>query len=188
MNLLTPLLNRVITSPVGQVVVGSLLAPNKFLCFRLLWMAKNDQHERQMFFNGKPWNKLIDHHNTMVLKKIVSQYGWPGEKLVGQMGAQAAWPLVQHADHDREFQKKCHSLLEAAVKNNDAQAQQLAYLTDRICVGDDVPQIYGTQIEYIIADQENVDERRAAVGLPPLEDYLTSSQQFMKQVKKRRAG
>ncbi len=42
--------------------------------------------------------------NTQAMKQIVAQHGWPGEKLVGAMGAQAAWLLVQHVDHDREFQ------------------------------------------------------------------------------------
>src|SRR5574341_1145007 len=121
MNLLISALNKVITSPLGQVVVGSMLAPNKLLCFRLLLMASNDRRARQAFLNGKPWDDQIDQRNTERMKKIITQYGWPGEKLVGQLGAQAAWLLVQHADHDRDFQKKCHRLLEAAVKSSDAQ-------------------------------------------------------------------
>ncbi|RPI92451.1 MAG: hypothetical protein EHM40_12990 [Chloroflexi bacterium] len=184
MNLWTSILNRVTASPTVQVIAGSLLAPNKVLCFKLLWMAKNDQHERQAFLNGKPWNNQIDRRNTQIMKKIVAQYGWPGEKQVGQLGAQAAWLLVQHADHDRAFQKQCHSLLAEAVKRNDAQAKHLAYLTDRVCVGDGVPQIYGTQFEYPIADQEHVDERRAAVGLSSLAEYLAESNKFRRMIKK----
>ena len=114
--------------------------------------------------NGRPWDDQIRHRNARTMKKIIAHYGWPGEKLVRQMGAQAAWLLVQHADHDRAFQKECHRLLEDAVKRNDTQAQHLAYLTDRICEGDGIPQIYGTQFNYPIADPEHGDERRASVG------------------------
>jgi len=184
MDLFASILNWLIARPLGQVIAGSLLAPNKFLCFRLLWMAKNDQRARRAFFDGKPFDNQIDQRNTRAMKKIIDQYGWPGEKLVGQMGSQAAWLLVQHADHDREFQKRCHGLLEAAVKKNDAQAQHLAYLTDRVCVGDGVPQIYGTQWEHPIADEEQVDERRAAAGLSSLAEYLTESNEMRRMIKK----
>jgi hypothetical protein len=188
MNLLASVLNRIIALPLGQVIVGSMFASNKLLSFRLLWMAKNDQQARQAFMKGQPWDDQIDHRNTQMMKRIIGRYGWPGEKLVGQMGAQAAWLLVQHADHDREFQKQCHGLIEAAVKSKDAQAQHLAYLTDRICVGDGVPQIYGTQLEYPIADQDQVDERRAIVGLQSVAEYHASSSQMLEQIKKRRDG
>lgn len=188
MTLLASILNYVVSFPTGQAVVGSLLAPNKALCFRLLWMAKNDQRARQAFLHGKRFEERLDQRHTRAMKKIVAQYGWPGEKLVGSMGAQAAWLLVQHGDHDRDFQKECLRLLEDAVKNKDAQAQHLAYLTDRVCVGDGLPQRYGTQLEYPIADQEHVDERREAVGLSSLAEYLESSKNMLEQIKKRNAG
>jgi hypothetical protein len=87
MNLLSSILNRVVSLPIGQVIVGSLLAPNKVLCFRLLWMAKNDQRARQAFFSDKPFDERIDQRHTCAMKEIIAQYGWPGEKLVGSMGA-----------------------------------------------------------------------------------------------------
>jgi hypothetical protein len=142
MSLLATILNRIASLAAGQVILGSLFAPNKPLCFRLLWMAKNDQRERQACLNGRPWNDRIDQLHTRAMKKIVSRYGWPGEKLVGPIGVEAAWLLVQHADGDPAFQKHCHRLLEEAVRRRAAQARHLAYLTDRICVADRVPQIY----------------------------------------------
>jgi hypothetical protein len=173
-------LDKFLSTSTGQIIFGSLLTPNKLLCFRLLWMAGSDQRARQGWLQGRSWDCQIDHHNTQKMKRIIAQYGWPGESLVGPVGAQAAWLLVQHADHDREFQKQCHGLLELAVKNGEAQAGHLAYLTDRICVGDGVPQVYGTQLEYPIADPEHVDERRAEACLPPLEEYLASTKQITK--------
>jgi hypothetical protein len=49
----------------------------------------------------------IDRKNTAWLKMVVTAHGWPGKSAVGEDGAQAAWLLVQHADHDRDFQKQC---------------------------------------------------------------------------------
>lgn len=184
MNLLASVLNRVISLPAGQVVVGSLLAPNKSLCFRLLWMAKHDQRARQDSFKNKCFDRRIDQRHTRAMKEIITRHGWPGEKLVGVMGAQAAWLLVQHADHDRAFQKQCLQLLEKAVKDNEARPQHLAYLTDRVCVGEGRSQIYGTQLTYPIADREHVDERRAAVGLSSLGEYLEISRPMLEQVRK----
>jgi hypothetical protein len=185
MKLLAALLNGAVSLPVSQVVIGSLVAPNKVLCFRLLWMAMKDQTARRAVINGKSFKERVDERHTRTMKQIVTRYGWPGERLVGLLGAQAAWLLVQHADHDRPFQKRCLPLLKAAVTNNDAQPQHLAYLTDRVCVGEGRPQIYGTQLEHPIADPEHVDERRAAVGLSSLAEYLESSRPMLEQFRKR---
>jgi hypothetical protein len=121
----------------------------------------------------------IDKRNTTWLKEVVDKRGWPGNALVGTDGAQRAWLLVQHADQDRVFQKRCLKLLAEAVKKGDASAEHLAYLTDRVRVGDNEKQVYGTQFRevngkmepYPIEDEANVDKRRKEAGLPPLTEY-----------------
>ncbi len=128
--------------------------------------------------------KEIDRQNTDRMREIVRQYGWPGKSLVGADGAQAAWMLVQHADHDRPFQKNCLGLLAAAFKQGEATGEQLAYLTDRVRIGEKQQQVYGTQFREVegklqpepIEDEENVDRRRQEMGLLPLADYLTFAQ------------
>jgi hypothetical protein len=125
----------------------------------------------------------IDHENTDRMKQIVRQFGWPGKSLVGADGANAAWLFVQHADRDRAFQKQCLDLLREAIKKGEATGQQLAYLTDRVRVGEKKKQVYGTQFQWSggkletspIEDAANVDKRRKEVGLPPLAEYLESS-------------
>lgn len=122
----------------------------------------------------------VDEANTAWLKGVVEKHGWPGHALVGTDGAQAAFLLVQHADRDREFQRKCLPLLAAAAERKDAQPSHLAYLTDRVRVGAGEKQVYGTQLRQTggelgpapIEDEANVDARRKAVGLPPLAEYL----------------
>lgn len=118
----------------------------------------------------------LDALNVVFIKKIVYEYGWPGYTLVGSVGSHAFWLLVQHTP-DINFQSYCLELLEKAVAAGDASPIDLAFLTDRVYMHAGKKQIYGTQVNedltlYPIENEENVDERRAALGLCPLEEYL----------------
>lgn len=152
----------------------------------LLRMVKEDQDARQRFLKAKRADttasaKLtaIDRKNTARMKEIVNKHGWPGKSLVGEDGAHAAWLLIQHADQDREFQKRCLELMKKAVKKDDASAADLAYLTDRVRVGEKKKQLYGTQFRtvdgkmepYPIEDEANVDRRRKEAGLSSMAEY-----------------
>lgn len=129
----------------------------------------------------------IDRQNTSWLKEIVEKHGWPGKTLVGQDGAHSAWLLVQHADQDVAFQKKCLDLLKVAVKEKEASAQDFAYLTDRVLVAEKKKQLYGTQltqhgdtlVPQPIEDEEHVDERRKEIGLQPLAEYLKTAEMML---------
>ena len=46
----------------------------------------------------------FDSANTARMKEIVKRHGWPGPELVGVDGTEAAFLLVQHAEHG--FQKE----------------------------------------------------------------------------------
>ena len=121
----------------------------------------------------------IDRKNTAWLKMVVTAHGWPGKSAVGEDGAQAAWLLVQHADHDRDFQKQSLKLIQAAFKKGEVTGQQVAYLTDRVLVADKRNQLYGTQFQakdgelvpFPIEDEANVDKRRQEIGLSSLAEY-----------------
>jgi hypothetical protein len=130
----------------------------------------------------------VDRDNTERLKQILDRHGWPGKSLVGADGANAAWLLAQHADHDRPLQRRCLALLREAVKRGEAAGAQLAYLTDRLRVADKRRQVYGTQLVVVggrplpapIEDEANVDRRRREVGLPPLAEYLRGFEEALK--------
>lgn len=117
--------------------------------------------------------------NTEWLRGVVREWGWPGQSLVGVDGADAAWLLAQHSDHDPAFQRQCLDRLEAAAAGGDASQSNLAYLTDRVLLKERGMQVYGTQFTsgpdgpepQPIEDPAGVDQRRAAVGLEPLEEY-----------------
>jgi hypothetical protein len=121
----------------------------------------------------------VDEANTKRLAEIVEQHGWPTNTLVGKDGANAAWLLVQHADRDRQFQRKCLDLMTKLPKQEMSQ-RDLAYLTDRVLLAEGKKQLYGTQMHAAdgkwaprpLADPENVDQRRADHGLEPLADYI----------------
>lgn len=153
----------------------------------LLKMAEQDQAARREAARGNFQNKeanermaAVDRKNTARLKEVIAQKGWPGLTLVSKRAAHAAWMMVQHADLDRDFQKQCLPLLEKAVAQGEAEGQDLAYLTDRVLVADKKPQRYGTQFATVdgktvlqpLEDEAHVDERRAAVGLGTLAEYM----------------
>jgi len=121
----------------------------------------------------------IDTANTQRLKEIVAKRGWPGVSLVGKDGASAAWLLVQHADRDREFQKKCLGLMKELLPKGEVSKPNFAYLTDRVLVAEKKQQLYGTQFHTVagklvpqpIEDEAKVDARRKEMGLGTLEEY-----------------
>jgi hypothetical protein len=122
----------------------------------------------------------MDSDNTAWLMTVTERVGWPGRSLVGEDGAQAAWLLVQHADLNPGFQRRCLELLRHAVERGEASPADLAHLTDRVLLASGEPQLYGTQVtvregQYVPArlhDPETVDTRRAAVGLGPIAEHL----------------
>jgi hypothetical protein len=79
-------------------------------------MVEIDQKMRKKAMKTGILNKKIDKKNTLKMKKIIKQYGWPTISMVGEKASKNAWLLVQHADHDVEFQKKCLKLMGSIYK------------------------------------------------------------------------
>ena len=136
--------------------------------------------------------QAIDTKNTARMKEILETHGWPGKDVVGSDGAQAAFLMVQHADRDRDFQKRCLPLLKEATEKGQMPPSNLAYLTDRVQMVEGKKQTYGTQLTMVdgkfrphpIEDEASVDERRKKVGLPPLAEYVRMVEQNSKPAEK----
>ena len=100
--------------------------------------------------------------------------------MVGKKANNAAFLILQHAD--TKLQKKYFPLLKEAAAKKEANPADAAMMEDRILMADGKKQIYGTQLTindqtkkwtvYQIEDEQNVDARRASVGLPPMAEYL----------------
>jgi hypothetical protein len=123
----------------------------------------------------------LDAENTRWLKETVSQGGWFTVSKYGADADFAAWLLVQHADLDVPFQTEMLGILEPLVPARETSQSNYAYLYDRVAVNSGRPQRYGTQGRCTAAgvwepreveQPETLDERRAAVGLPPEADYI----------------
>ena len=161
---------------------------NEALRNRLLELIREDDIVRARLaadgslFNGYiPEMKAVHEANAAALDAILSEHGWPGSPLAGEDGAAAAWRIVQHAIGLPDFQRRCLELLEDAAARGEVPTWQPVYLSDRIRTWEGQPQLYGTQFDWDenglmsplpIEDPEGVDERRAAIGLPPLSEQI----------------
>lgn len=138
-----------------------------------------DQDMRERSQTENYWDKTIDAKHTKRMKEIVAEIGWPTASKVGLGGASNAWLLVQHADHDVDFQEQCLQHMKESPAG-EVDATDIAYLTDRVCINRGRGQLYGTQftqedgkhIPQTIEDETNVDARRAEVGMGPLSEQI----------------
>lgn len=122
-----------------------------------------------------------DSINLVKVKSILDKYGWLGADVVGEQGNSTLFLVIQHAD--QTTQEKYLPMMREAVKNGKAQGSDLALLEDRTALGQGKRQIYGsqigrdpeTQLYYVspLEDPDNVDKRRAEVGLGSLSDYVS---------------
>ena len=122
----------------------------------------------------------IRRNNLIELDKILEEYGWPGEDVIGEEAAYSFFSIVQHADENSR--PKYLPIIREAVKNGKCRPRYLAGVEDRIATDNNELQIYGDQVKYYpetetfdvwpIKDPENVDVRRAAIGLEPIAIHL----------------
>ena len=121
-----------------------------------------------------------DSINLIKVTAILDKYGWLGIDSIGRRGNATLFLVIQHSN--LPMQDKYLPMMRDAVKKGYAQGEDLALLEDNVALGHDTLQMYGTQIrrdnethQFYVAplfDPENVDKRRASVGLEPLADYL----------------
>jgi Family of unknown function (DUF6624) len=178
----------------------------------LLEMIDHDETVREelaqtgeLFYGYHPKMAEVHRKNAKRLDEIVMQYGWPDESVVDKDGAEAAWRIVQHAIDQPDFQRRMFARLLEAAAEGRIERWQPALLEDRIRALEGRPQKYGTQFDWDengqmstypeIEDPSIVNELRASVGLPPLEQAIAGQREAIKasgepvpkDIKKRRA-
>ncbi|HUD01819.1 MAG TPA: DUF6624 domain-containing protein [Rhabdochlamydiaceae bacterium] len=171
-----PGLSNTASSPVNMELAAEINA-----------MVEEDQSAREKISDEEKTtlSEIIAKHNLR-LKEIISTYGWPGIHLAGLEGSTGFWVLVLQQNQDIELQKQCVTLLKEAVNKQDAQYREYSFLLDRVRKNENLPQVYGTQFEFIdgkcylhpIEDLENVNQRRLEAGLGTLEFYRN----FLKKI------
>lgn len=120
-----------------------------------------------------------DSINLVKVMKILDEKGWVGKNVVGTQANQTLFLVIQHSD--LKYQQKYLPMMREAVKKGNANPGNLAYLEDRVALREGKRQIYGSQSSrnkttnkwYIspMIDPDNVDKRRASVGLGTIAEY-----------------
>ncbi len=149
-------------------------------------LDQRDRNNVHHYIPGAQKDSVIAHMvmqdslNLIRVTAIIDSTGWLGEEAIGRKANAALFLVIQHADARPDLQARYLEVMREAVKRGEAKPHQLAMLEDRVAVNHGRPQIYGSQIGWKdgkgfvkpIADEEHVNERRAAVGLEPLERYV----------------
>lgn len=148
-------------------------------------IAANIPQGRYKEMTSEEWNAFRDSVFTTHqkrLKQIFDKYGFAGIDLVGEEGSFNFWLMVQHSDHNPEFQKEVLGKMKIAVEKGNADPGNYGLLVDRVNLNIGKSQIYGTQVTYnmktgqaypkSLKDRSGVNERRKSIGLEPIEEYL----------------
>ncbi|HKP31074.1 MAG TPA: DUF6624 domain-containing protein [Chitinophagaceae bacterium] len=147
-----------------------------------------DSLEKKYGWESKEMQNLFqemgkaDSINVIRVSKILDSRGWLGSDIVGRQGNQTLFLVIQHATQ-LDVQLKYLPMMKQAAKDGKLNRASLAMLEDRLELRQGRPQIYGSQIgrddstgEYHVQamiDPDNVDKRRAEVGLGKLQDYVS---------------
>ncbi len=122
-----------------------------------------------------------DSLNLIKVEKILNERGWLGPDIIGYVGNLTLWLVIQHSAPD--VVETYLPMMREAVLKGDARADHLGYLEDRNKKDQNKKQIYGSQFGndnltgegYVwpLEDPDNVDKRRADIGLGTMQEYLS---------------
>lgn len=127
--------------------------------------------------------EALSMRHQQLLRPILSRCSWTFGRDAWGEEAEAAWYVVQHAD-DLSFQRaQLEDLQRLSATFPGVPRKQLAYLEDRVLLGEGKAQRYGSQLEVVdgqlvplpIDRPAELNERRASMGLPSMEAYLAEA-------------
>jgi hypothetical protein len=122
---------------------------------------------------------LVERTNVQRFASLLAECGWPRRSVDGEQALVHAHKLATQASGNLSLHKMVLRQLEPAVAAGEAPGRDLALVADRVAVMEKRPQPYGTQLRLVgqctwdfhpLDERSLVEERRKAVGLPPLED------------------
>lgn len=153
----------------------------------LLRLGRMDQGVRKDTSNMTPEQvkamdaemEKVDAYTLPRVRAIFDRYGLPSPRQVGRAATHSGFLLVQHAIRDPGLMRALVAQADGMRRRGELPAVDYALLVDRVdCVLDRRPQQYGTQGSrdpksywYCpIAEPQRVNERRAALHLPAMDD------------------
>ncbi len=141
--------------------------------------SKQAQEQQQIYEQ----NHLI---NERKIREMLDADGWPEIELIGERGNRTICNVIQHSDNEVRLQYL--PMMRAAVKDGNLSPQLLVRAEDRIATERGDLQIYGGQMKYYpetksfnvwpVYDPLNIDKRRAAIGLGPIDEFLKARFDF----------
>lgn len=124
--------------------------------------------------------------NEKVVRDILDNSGWPDKAVIGERGNLTICNVIQHSAN--EVRIKYLPVMKAAVLAKQLHPRFLVRAEDRIATEAGELQIYGGQMKYYpetesfnvwpVYDPANINKRRAAIGLGPIEEHLRNRFNF----------
>lgn len=118
--------------------------------------------------------------NIEKVKKILATFDWPKKSVIGEQGNHTICNVLQHAD--QATRESYIPQMKQAVLDGELGARWLVRAEDRLATDRGELQIYGGQMKYYretksfnlwpVYDPENIDKRRAEIGLEPIAIFL----------------
>lgn len=123
--------------------------------------------------------------STDAMRGVLDLYDWIDRERFGARTSGQAWLLVQHADHNPDFQRMALERMAPYLESGGVRRQDYAYLWDRVAVNTGRLQRYGTQPMDTcepdgtlglkpVEDPTRLGDRRAEMNLGPVEHDLAS--------------
>lgn len=140
---------------------------------------KSDQANRANGFEGI--DKAIDVFNMEIVHSLIDKCGSELLNDLSPKHGSAMFLVIQHSDHN--WRLNYSDFLESMVPQNLIKPSQIALLRDRILMGNNEPQLYGTQIKngvlYKVDNMDSVKVRRQEMGMITLEEYLEELKEYL---------
>lgn len=138
---------------------------------------QTDQGNRE---GGSVANADIDKENQQIVVSSIEKCGFPSVEKHGFKSVEAVFLVIQHAG--KNLREKYFPQIKKSADQGDLQWSKVALMEDRMLKDRGEKQKYGSQVYkengsdkwslYPIEDPQNVNKRRAQVGLDPIEEYL----------------
>ena len=121
----------------------------------------------------------ISRLHTQTLNEIVQLQSWPTKAQVSEQGVRAAFELVSYSNNLSFQQNMLPFIIQSYMDKQGMSGEAVAIFTDKVSIAQGKSQVFGTQADLIggkivffqIENEDSVDQLRAEMGLPPLQEY-----------------